>query len=225
VTSTTNSASIADDGTNGADPTPANNSSTDATPLEAAPDLAVTKDDGGVTTTPGGTVTYTIDYQNKGKQDATCVVLTETVPANTTYTGLGWTCTPDNTAGSTCTLTIGDLAAGASGSTTFEVTVDATIPAAVTSLTNTVSIDDDHANGGDPTPADNTDSDTTPLTAQPDLTITKTDSVASVAAGGTLTYTLAYENVGDQDATGVTLTETVPANTTYTGSGWTCLPE
>jgi uncharacterized repeat protein (TIGR01451 family) len=114
TTQISNTASIADDGANGADPTPGNNSSSDTTPLTAAPDFSITKSDAGASVAPGGTVSYTLTYANSGNISATGVVLTETVPANTTFnTGAstaGWVCLPNNNAGSTCTLTIGALA-------------------------------------------------------------------------------------------------------------------
>ena len=111
MTQVANTATIADDGSNGADPTPANNTGSDTTPVTAAPDLMVTKSDGGATAAPGGTVAYTLSYTNVGTQNATGVVLTETVPANTTFNAgastAGWVCTPNNNAGSNCTLAIG----------------------------------------------------------------------------------------------------------------------
>ena len=62
-------------------------------------------------------VVYTLSYTNAGTQNATGVVLTETVPANTTFNAggstAGWVCVPDNNAGSSCTLTLGALAAAA----------------------------------------------------------------------------------------------------------------
>ena len=60
---------------------------------------------------PGDAITYTISYQNTGDQHPAGVVLTEVVPAHTTYTGSGWTCTPGANAGSTCTLAVGALVA------------------------------------------------------------------------------------------------------------------
>ncbi len=128
--------------------------------LDAAPDLVVTKDDGGVSARPGDQVTYTITYANTGDQDATGVVLTETVPTGTSFVGPDtWVCT-----GATCTYDIGDLAAGASGSVAFTVRVDATLPVAQTDVDNLVVIDDDGDNGADPNPSDNTDTDSTPVT-------------------------------------------------------------
>lgn len=234
VTQVSNTASVADDGLHGADPTPANNSASDTTPVDAAPDLTLTKSDGGATVLPGGTAVYTLSYANAGNQGATGVVLTETVPAESTFDAVsstaGWACAPDANAGSTCTLTIGALAGGgANGSATFAVTVANPPTAGTTQISNTASVADDAANGADPTPADNTAADTTPLGGAPDLTLTKTASSGFATPGGTIAYTLAYANVGDRTATGVALTDTVPANTTFdpvaSTAGWSCLPD
>jgi uncharacterized repeat protein (TIGR01451 family) len=232
VTQIANTASIADDGTHGADPTPGNNSGSDTTPVTGAPDLSVTKSDGGASVAPGGTVSYTLTYSNTGNRGATGVVLTETVPANTTFNAgastAGWVCSPNNNAGSTCTLTLGSVAASTGGSATFAVTVINPLPAGVTQIANTASIADDGANGTDPTPGNNSGSDTTPVTGAPDLSVTKSDGGASVAPGGTVSYTLTYSNTGNRGASGVVLTETVPANTTFNAgastAGWSCTP-
>src|SRR5205085_6554026 len=52
-----------------------------------------------------------------------------------------------------------------------------------------------------------------------DLSITKTDSPDPVQAGGLLTYTLTVINSGGQTATGVRVTDTVPADTTFIACG------
>ncbi len=234
VTQVSNTASIADDGANGADPNPANNSANDTTPVDAAPDLTLTKSDGGASVVPGGTVGYTLTYANVGNQGAAGVTLNETVPANTTFNAgastAGWSCTPGNGAGSTCALAIGSLAAGGgSASATFAVTAVNPVAAGSAQLSNTASITDDGANGSDPNPADNTASDTTPVNAAPDLTLAKGDGGASVVPGGTVAFTLTYSNVGNQGATGVTLSETVPASTSFNAgastAGWSCVPD
>jgi uncharacterized repeat protein (TIGR01451 family) len=122
---------------------------------------------------PGGSVTYTLTYANTGNRGATGVVITETVPANSTFNSgsstAGWVCTPNNNAGSTCTLSVGGLAAGGGNQTaTFAVTAVNPVPAGVTQLSNTAGVADDGANGTDPTPGNNSGSDTTPVTgAQP----------------------------------------------------------
>ena len=203
------------------------------TPIVATPDLTLTKSDGGASVAPGGTVAYTLGYANAGNQGATGIVLTETVPANSTFNAgastAGWSCSPNNNAGSTCTLAVGALnGGGANGAATFAVTAVNPVAAGVTQLANTASIADDGANGTDPTPANNSASDTTPLNATPDLTLTKSDGGASVVPGGTVAYTLGYANAGNQGATGIVLTETVPANSTFNAgastAGWSCSP-
>ena len=54
----------------------------------------------------------------------------------------------------------------------------------------------------------------------------KSDGGVSVGAGDVVVYGLDVQNVGDQDAAGVNLSETVPANSRFaSGSsdpGWSC---
>jgi len=97
-------------------------------------DKATTNLDAG----PGQTITYTLDYGNTAG-DAAEVMLTETVPANTTFAGPAtWqNCPVGAPAGTVCTHTIGSLGPDAGGSTTFEVIVDDQLPGGVTSIVNT----------------------------------------------------------------------------------------
>jgi large repetitive protein len=165
VTQISNTASIADDGASGADPTPGDNSASDTTPVTAAPDLTLTVTDNGMSVVSGGMVTYVVSYANQGSRDATGVVITETIPAHTTFDAAastaGWSCMPDIQAGSVCTLAIGTLAAGASGEARFVVTADN--PLLVDELITSATISDDGANGADPTPGNNSDTSTTPV--------------------------------------------------------------
>lgn len=197
------------------------------------PDLSLTLSDGGASVAPGGVVAYTLSFANSASQGATGVVLTETVPANTTFdsgaSSPGWVCAPNDNAGSTCTLALGAVAAGAgSASRTFAVSVASPLAAGVTQIANTASIADDGANGADPTPANNVASDTTPVLGAPDLSITKNDGGVLAVPGLTLTYTLTYENTGNRNASGVVLSDTVPAHTTFSAAasnpGWACVP-
>ena len=112
----TNTASVTDDGGNGPDPTPADNTDSDTDTLDAAPDLQLTIDDGGISTMPDDTVVYTLDYTNVGDQDATGVVLTQNLPANTTFdlanSTAGWV----DQGGGVYTFDLGNLDAGDAGS-------------------------------------------------------------------------------------------------------------
>src|SRR5262249_50897242 len=163
VTQISNAASItASDGTT--------SSGTDTTPLITTPGLTIAKSDGGVTTTPGGTVAYTLSYGNSGNSGLTGVVITEQIPAHTTFNAANstanWSCANNSPAGTSCTFTIGSLAAGAAGAVTFAVTVDNPIAAGVTQIANSVTIAD--ANGSSAS-----NSDITPVTTTPRLSLDK----------------------------------------------------
>ncbi|NKI35097.1 DUF11 domain-containing protein [Wenzhouxiangella sp. XN79A] len=202
-------------------------------PVNAQPDLTLTKDDGGVSTSPGGIVVYTLSYANVGNQTATNVVISDTVPFGTSFSPTGsspgWTCAPDGSAGSVCSLTLASLAAGAAGSFDFAVQVDNPAPPGLDQIDNSASIGDDGNNGPDPTPANNDGSDSTPLTAAPDLTVVKDDGGVTTVPNGVVVYTLSFDNVGNQDATGVVLTEVVPTHTSFeaasSSAGWSCTPD
>lgn len=87
--------------------------------------LSITKSASSTTVAPGGTIDYSITYAN-ATGTASEVVLTETVPVGTTFTGgTGWTgCDVGAPAGSVCSLHVGGLTAGQSGTATFSVQVD-----------------------------------------------------------------------------------------------------
>jgi uncharacterized repeat protein (TIGR01451 family) len=154
----------------------------------------------------------TLTIRNIGNVDATGVTVTDTVPLYTTFDPIGsspgWTCLPDNNDGSVCTLVVGNLAAGASLPLTFSVSVDSTLPVLVTATSNTARVDG--LNEPVPLQGNNADTEPTPLDAAPDLTIDKDDGLTVVAPGTLIAYALTYDNVGDQDATGVTITDVVP---------------
>ena len=165
VNSITNTASIS--GSNFANV----NSTTSSIALDAAPDLVVTKTEGGGTTQPGATLLYTLSYSNAtatNGQNAANVVLTETVPANTTFNATAslpsvWSCANGSAAGTSCTLNIGAVNAGAAaGTATFAVNVLAALPAGVIQVSNSSSIaENPNVNGTDRNAANNTGPDTT----------------------------------------------------------------
>ena len=96
----------------------------DCAPVE----LSLTKSASATSAAAGSTIDYTIEIANAAGT-ASEVVLTETVPAGTTFAGGdGWTgCAVGAPAGTVCTLAIGGLAPGQTGTATFSVRVDATV--------------------------------------------------------------------------------------------------
>ena len=181
-------------------------------------DLAVTKTDGVVSATPGGSVTYTITASNAGPSNAPGATVADSFPAALTAT---WTCV--GAGGGTCTASgsgnINDtvnLPAG--GSVTY--TASAVIAASATgTLSNTATVTAP-AGVSDPTPGNNSATDTDTLNPQADLAVTKTDGVVSATPGGSVTYTITASNAGPSNAPGATVADSFPAALTAT---WTCV--
>jgi uncharacterized repeat protein (TIGR01451 family) len=195
-----------------------------------APDLSVTKSDGGASASAGGTIAYTLTYSNSGSTGATGVVLTETVPANTTFNAgastAGWSCSPNNNAGSTCTLTIGAVAAGSGNQTaTFAVTVANPLPGGVTQIANTATIADDGTNGTDPTPANNSGSDTTPVSAATTLNPPIGVKALSASTPPNIEWRMVWINNQNSASINVQITDAIPAGTTYVAGSVTCTPQ
>jgi len=114
------------------------------------------------------------------------------------------------------------LTAGASASTaTFVVTVTSPAAAGLSNIVNAASIADDGANGTDPTPANNSSTDTDTLNAAPDLTLGKTDGVSKRRPGRYADLYPDLQHAGTQNATGVVLTENLPAGATFVSAGST----
>src|SRR5207237_1177171 len=117
--------------------------------------------DGGVTAVMGEPITYTLAYSNVGNQVATGVVLTETLPANTSFNAAastaGWAQAAPGSSVYRYSVP-GMVAVAGSGSVTFVVNVSSALPASIASISNTATIADDGAHGGDYSLADNTSS-------------------------------------------------------------------
>jgi uncharacterized repeat protein (TIGR01451 family) len=200
------------------DPNSANNSATDTDTLTPQADLGITKTDGVTTATPGNSVTYTITASNAGPSNAPGATVADTFPASLTCT---WTCT--GAGGGTCTAAgsgnIGDtvnLPSG--GSVTYTASCNISVSATGT-LSNTATVTAP-AGVTDPTPGNNSATDSDTLAASADLAITKTDGVTAATPGGSVTYTITASNAGPSNATGATVADTFPASLTCT---WTCV--
>src|SRR5205807_9971407 len=80
------------------------------------------------------------------------------------------------------------------------------------------------ARGQEPRPSNNAGTATTTVNARADLSVTKSDSPDPVTAGNDLTYTIIVTNGGASDAQGVSLSDTIPANTTFVSAMQTAGP-
>eukprot|EP01089_Gocevia_fonbrunei_P006756 TRINITY_DN176_c0_g1_i6.p1 TRINITY_DN176_c0_g1~~TRINITY_DN176_c0_g1_i6.p1 ORF type:complete len:369 (-),score=112.31 TRINITY_DN176_c0_g1_i6:69-1175(-) len=199
-----------------------NNADSDTTDIIAAPVLSITKtdniDDNDMTQAKraGDTITYALTWGNSGTREATQAVVTEVVPQYTSFnpsmSSPGWSCLDGGIAGATCTLNVGSIAPGASGSATFSVDVGA-FPVEVTSTSNSVNIT--NTCGGSATAVD-----TTPLIGYFDLLIQKQGRCTSIV------WTLIYENIGDITSRMPFIKAHVPSDTIFnagdSNSAWVC---
>jgi len=198
------------------DPTPGNNSASDTDALGASADLAITKTDGVTSATAGGFVIYTIVASNAGPSAATGATVTDTFPG---FLTCSWTCA--GAGGGTCTAAgagnIGDtvnLPSGGSVTYTAGCTIS---PAATGSLSNTATV---AAPAGvtDPTPGNNSATDSDTLGAAPGANVTGTKTAAGTfTAGSTVTYTITLTNSGagaQADNPGNELIDVLPAQLT-----------
>ncbi|MCG8460764.1 MAG: DUF11 domain-containing protein [Holophagales bacterium] len=195
---------------------PANNSATDSNSLVPTADLSITKTDGVTTAAPGGSVTYMIVASNAGPLASFGTTVTDSFPSDLSCT---WTCAAS--VGSSCSASgtgdISDPVSLASGGTaTYTATCGIALTATGT-LSNTATI---AGTVFDPNLGNEsaTDSDTV-LSPSTDLSVAKADSVDPVTAGNDLTYTLTVTNNGPSNSTGATVTDVLPAGTTFSSSG------
>lgn len=216
-----NTVDIADDGANGTDPNTANNTKTLALDLSAAPDLDLTQTTTATNSAPGNTLTFNYTYHNTGNQDAVGVTITETLPAYATFDpaqNTGWTLD-----GTTLKLIVGNVLAAGTGTATLKLGVAAHVAAGVEQFSTTATIADNGTAGADPTPANNSSTVTLDLVATPNVGITKDDGRTAIHAGQDVHYTLTYSNTGNQGATGVNISDVVPAGMSFDAAanpGW-----
>ena len=213
--------------------------------LPARPGLLISKRDidvNGDTLEAGETLRYEIIVDNVGVDDAINVIVTDTIPANTTYVAGSTTLNGVSLAdvgglspvvsglavNSDDTSTLGVISGGTGNDTNlatvqFDVIInDNLLPG--TLISNQAIVAAEGANGplpvtlsDDPDTADVTGDPTRSIVGNsPYLDATKiVGAVRPVLDDSLLTYSFIINNLGNQSATGVTLTDAVPANTTY----------
>jgi uncharacterized repeat protein (TIGR01451 family) len=158
IATLTNVASVTDDGANGPDPTPASNQASDVDAVNASPDLRIDVNDGVDIAQRGDSVTYTLDFANTGSQGATgTTVVFRFPPGSLAITSTSVPGVIDAAAG-TITFDVGAFEAGAAQRINIVATVaDTAVPDASGRIAVQATIADDGANGADPTPANNAD--------------------------------------------------------------------
>jgi uncharacterized repeat protein (TIGR01451 family) len=183
-------------------------------------DLAVTGSVSPNPVAPGGTVTYSITVINNGPDAAPAVALNNVLPSGVTAQS-AVASQGSCSLGPILSCALGSLAAGQSS----QVTITGHVTATQGTLVDSASV----ASGvNDPTPANSTMSWSTTVqaaTTSADLLLTNAASAATIASGGSLTYTVTVTNRGPNSATGTVMTDPLPAGVALqsaTASQGTC---
>ena len=188
--------------------------------IDGKVNIKLTNDDTGISSYPTGSVVYNLTVTNIGNIISIAPTITETVPAGSTFdpstSDPRWV----SQGNGIYTLTLDNLAGngGTTGIIKFGVIVNDSSTNTDGLLNNPATVVDKNDNKDDAT-------DTTPIKTV-DVVVTKSDDGIKARPKDTIIYTVNYKNQGTQDATGVTITETVPNNTTFvlaqSSTGWSC---
>ncbi len=208
---------------------PADNTSTATVDVRAEADLGLVKTHRGAAIDAARTVTFDLAVRNLGPSAAQRpVTVVDSLPVGMTYVSSGpdWSCTAANAtaAGQTVTCVLDGTLVLDAGTDAPTLTMVAQVAADITpgNLVNTATVTSPTT---DPVPSNNTGTDTVPVVAAVDLSVTKTHA-GPVTVGGSVTFALGVRNAGPSVATGVVLTDTAPAGltpaATQTSAGWTC---
>ncbi|HET7506530.1 MAG TPA: DUF11 domain-containing protein, partial [Kofleriaceae bacterium] len=180
-------------------------------------DLAISIADPTDAMATDGTLSYTITVTDTGPADATEIIVLDHLPPGAAFvsaSGPGWSCAPVDH--DVMCLDQAITAAAAS-----QITLVVTPPPSGGAISSTAQVT---AVTPDVNPSNNTATTTTTVDTASDLSIALRHSPAP-AAGGTLQYSIDVTNAGPSVASGVTVTNALPAGITasaVTGVGWDC---
>ncbi|MEM7028849.1 MAG: hypothetical protein AAF629_04605 [Chloroflexota bacterium] len=159
----------------------------------------------------GDFIDYVITFTNTGSLDPiSTFTIIDTLPDNTTLSN-----NPDGATidGSMLRWTRSDLAPNMTDMVRFSVQVDSPLPSATVINNQTYSIDGGGAAGpiaGAPVSVN--------VAASAHLIIDKVADVSTVFPAEDVTYTISYENIGNEVSSSYIISETIPENTTYVSS-------
>jgi large repetitive protein len=193
------------------DPDTSNNqASVEATILAFTADLTISQTASPSPVTAGSRLTYTINGSNLGPHSATGTVIQFNLPAQTNL--FSFSPSKGSCSGSPAvTCQVGGLGPGESVSVSLVVDVS---PSAAGQLELNTSIS---ANEADPSPANNTHTLTTPITALADLRVSLSASPDPVPPGEALEYLAQVRNFGPSTTASAVLVFSLPSQLSFEG--------
>ncbi len=165
----------------------------------------------------GDTITYTISLQNTGTVPATNVLVTDPIPAGTTFIPNSVTINGVTQPGivPSSGILIGTLEPNTSAVVTFQVQVTSIPPTGFIENEGIVSFqyqpDPTRPPVSVTTPTPTTKTQVSEVTINPN----KQGNPQTINLGDTVTYTITFQNVGNINATDVIITDPTPSGTTF----------
>jgi uncharacterized repeat protein (TIGR01451 family) len=187
------------------DPDLANNTATLVVPPDAEADLSIAKSASPISVDAGGAVTYTLTVTNNGPSDAQNVVTSDVLDPELSFHSAGAGCA---FVAATQTVQCQQATLAAGHTRTFTFTADINPDAQAGPLVNQAAV---AAATSDPVLTNNSAAATVTVVQDSDLAVAKTVNKAAAKIGDPLTYTVTVTNHGPSLATGVHLTEKLPA--------------
>jgi uncharacterized repeat protein (TIGR01451 family)/CSLREA domain-containing protein len=193
------------------DPDSNNNSDLETTTFNREANLSITKTSLSDPAIAGTSLTYRLEILNSGPSDSSGSTVTDTLPAGVTLQ----TAQSDHGAcgaeGDVVTCNLNAIPAGTSVFVTVTVLVQPSL-ANGSFLTNTATVSGADV---DPNSQNNSTSIDTEVIRQTDLIVTKTDTPDPVTVGSELAYRLVVSNTGPSHASGVVLSDSLPAQVQF----------
>ncbi|WP_431241341.1 DUF11 domain-containing protein [Flavobacterium sp. P21] len=184
-------------------------------PVPATADLSLTKTVNIVRPVIGSQVTFSIAVNNSGPQDATGVVVEDSLPAG--YTFVSYSTTAGTYNSGTGLWTVGAIQSGTTHTLQLTATVNATGP--YLNISEVVASDqfdpDSTPNNNAILEDDYAVSATIPEAPSSDLSITKTVDNPSPIEETEITFEIVVTNSGPENNTGVQITDLLPIGFTY----------
>lgn len=162
-------------------------------------------------------LTFALNYSNDSTVSVSGAGITASLPSGTTYVSCSGGSACANSSGN-LSWTLGTLAAGGSGSATLLITLPASFSSSSLSLTAILAATAPDASSVTKTASSSVAVTGYSFTTPAAFTLTKTASATRVAPGDSITYTLSYANYGGTAASGVVITDTLAAGTSFTGA-------
>jgi uncharacterized repeat protein (TIGR01451 family) len=164
----------------------------------------------------GDTIGFDVTVHNNGSQTTLGVNVSDPLPA-----GVDWTL-GTVTGGASCAIT-GPVGTEVLGCTKASLAADASFTVHVSAQTDKTDCGTINNTANVSTSNDGTDSDGASVVVNcPDVKVTKTPDGGSVNAGDPISWTIKVENIGEGTATGVVLTDNLPAGVDWSESEADC---